>query len=294
MRPLVGHGRVTERGGAVSAPAARRWAGGAVTFDRRSWVCDHAPLDWTSPSHLIVLTEAGGTGATEVRVDGGGPYAGRDAPGALSFVPAGVRRRGSYRRADLSYAALWIDPALGESLAGCAGLKAPQAFVNGEDPVIAALLTGLRDAVGDGGDPGAAYIEHMTALILLRLSALGGAPAPTDAGGGLSRRALARIVDHVEDHLDEDIALVDLAGLLDMPVDRFARRFRAAMGVAPYAYVLERRVRRAERLLGERRRSLAEIALACGFSSQSHFATAFRERTGRTPGAYRAEIAARS
>ncbi|WP_020186477.1 AraC family transcriptional regulator [Methylopila sp. 73B] len=105
---------------------------------------------------------------------------------------------------------------------------------------------------------------------------------------------MARVVDHVEDHLGEDIALADLAGLLDMPVDRFARRFRAAMGVAPYAYVLERRVRRAERLLGERRGSLAEIALACGFSSQSHFATAFRERTGRTPGAYRAEIAARS
>lgn len=294
MRPLLGEGRMTERGGAVSPPVVRSWADGAVTFDRRDWVCDDATIDWVAPSHLLVLTEAGGTGATEVRTEGGGPYAGRDAPGALSFVPAGARRRGSYRRADLSYAALWVDPSMTETLVGCAGLSTPRAFVNGEDPVIATLLASLRDAVGADSDPGTAYVEHMTALILLRLAALGGAGPTPDAGGALSRRAVARIVDHVEDHLAADISLAELAALLDMPVHRFARRFRAAMGLAPYAFVLERRIRRAERLLASSGRSLAEIALACGFSSQSHFATAFRERTGRTPSAFRASIASES
>ena len=81
-----------------------------------------------------------------------------------------------------------------------------------------------------------------------------------------------------------------LAALLDMPIDRFARRFKATTGLAPYAYVIARRVRRAEVLLQTTDRDIATIALALGFSSQSHFTTAFRQATGGTPAAYRAQF----
>lgn len=294
MRPLIGNGEVTEVGGAPSPPSARLWADGAVAFDRRDWTCEEATLDWTSPAHLLVLTERGGTGATEIRIDGGRRYVGRDAPGALSFVPAGVRRRGVYRVADMSYSALWIDPDMAKSLSVAPDFATPDTVVNGMDPVISALLTALGDAVAEGKDPGGTYVEHMAALILMRLTTLGGAAPAGDSAAALSRRALGRVVDHVEESLGRDISLSALAALVEMPVDRFARRFRAAMGMAPYAYVLERRVRRAERLLAETERPLASVALACGFSSQSHFTTAFRERTGLTPAAYRGHIAQES
>ncbi|MFD1702017.1 helix-turn-helix domain-containing protein [Methylopila henanensis] len=287
MRPLVGQGRIRERGGAVSPPASITWGGGEVTFDSRRWTCDDAEIEWTSPHHLIVLTEAGGTATTEVRVDGGRAYDGRDAPGALSFIPAGASRYGAYRRADMSYAAIWIAPETMDRLAG-RPFRAPAPFVNGEDPVVAALLRGLRDDAAAGLAPSAAYAEHAVALMAMRLASREGArPAPREAPGGLSRRELARIADHVDAHLAEDVSLADLAALARMPVDRFARRFRAATGLAPYAYVLERRVRAAERMLAASELSIAEIAFALGFSSQSHFTTVFRRRNGATPQAWR-------
>jgi AraC family transcriptional regulator len=290
MRPLVGEGRIVERGGTVTAPAVASWGDGAVTFDHRSWTCDDAEISWTAPQHLIVFTEAGGTATTEVRVDGRRAYDGRDAPGALTFIPACAHRSGAYRRADLSYAALWIDPAIGDGLPGCGSLSTPAAFVNGEDGVVTALMRGLRDEASAGRAPGAAYVEHMTALVLMRLAAIDGVAPRPDVAGALAGPALARVTDYVEANLASDISLAALAHVAALPVDRFARRFKAATGLAPYAYVLERRVRAAERLLARLDASIVDVALALGFSSQSHFTAVFRQRTGRTPKAYRRQI----
>ena len=62
----------------------------------------------------------------------------------------------------------------------------------------------------------------------------------------------------------------------------FARQFKASVGATTHSFVLSRRLRRAEILLGGDT-ALSEIALAVGFASQSPFTEAFRRRTGRTP-----------
>jgi AraC family transcriptional regulator len=95
------------------------------------------------------------------------------------------------------------------------------------------------------------------------------------------------VLDYIDTHLDVDIALSDLAGLLALPIDTFARQFRATTGTAPYAYVIKRRVEQASSLLRETDMQISEIALALGFSSQSHFTTTFRRVMGTTPQAYR-------
>ena len=73
-----------------------------------------------------------------------------------------------------------------------------------------------------------------------------------------------------------------------MGPDVFARHFKARVGMPPYRYVTERRIRRAEICLTEEDRSIADIALAVGFSSQSHFTTQFTKFLNMTPAAYRA------
>jgi AraC family transcriptional regulator len=73
-----------------------------------------------------------------------------------------------------------------------------------------------------------------------------------------------------------------------MGPDVFARHFKARVGMPPYRYVTERRVRRAEIFLTEDDRSIVDIALAVGFSSQSHFTTQFTKFSNLTPAAYRA------
>lgn len=299
LRPLLGAGRIRDRGAQADPFHATSWLDGGLTFEHRWLACREAELSWTAPHHLLVLTEDGGTARTQVRVGGRRAYEGRDEPGALSFIPATADRHCAYRNVELVYSALWIDPALQLRLPGCDGAAAPPAVVNGSDPVIAALLRSLRDETAAGYRLDTAYLEHLAAVTLLRLARLDGPAATADAprparGPALGGRALARVQDYIEANIGSDIALSDLAALLGMPVDSFARRFRAATGLAPYAYVIERRVRHAETLLRTTDREIAAIAIALGFSSQSHLTTTFRRVLGTTPRAYRAHFLPRT
>ncbi|MNL85512.1 Exoenzyme S synthesis regulatory protein ExsA [compost metagenome] len=72
-----------------------------------------------------------------------------------------------------------------------------------------------------------------------------------------------------------------------MSTYHFARRFQETVGMSPHSYVLGRRIERAGALLRRRDVPLVDIALACGFSSQSHLTTVFRRCLGLTPGEYR-------
>lgn len=103
----------------------------------------------------------------------------------------------------------------------------------------------------------------------------------------LPSRAVALVADYVEAHIDDDLDLAALAGVASMSVYHFAHFFKETVGVSPHAYVLSRRVRRAQALLDRGAESLAHVAIHCGFSSQAHLTTAFRTHLGVTPGAYR-------
>ena len=105
--------------------------------------------------------------------------------------------------------------------------------------------------------------------------------------GGLSPRALRRVRDYVEVHLDETISLDVLAGIAGLSMYHFARAFKQSEGVTPHEYIVHRRVRHGLELLADTDLPLSEIALALGFSDQSHFARRFREHVGVTPSSYR-------
>jgi len=55
----------------------------------------------------------------------------------------------------------------------------------------------------------------------------------------------------------------------------------------PHRYQIHRRIEQAKMLLADQHRSVTEVAMACGFSAPSNFATAFRKTTGLTPRDYR-------
>jgi AraC family transcriptional regulator len=64
--------------------------------------------------------------------------------------------------------------------------------------------------------------------------------------------------------------------------------FKGAIGTSPYQYLLQQRIERAKLLLKQKERSIVDIALECGFNSHSHLSKQFRQLTGMTPKAYRA------
>jgi transcriptional regulator GlxA family with amidase domain len=73
-------------------------------------------------------------------------------------------------------------------------------------------------------------------------------------------------------------------------VSQFARAFRRSLGAHPHRWLLQQRIEHAKGLLREGRASLAEIAGATGFSSQSLFTRSFSGRTGLTPGRWRQSV----
>lgn len=97
-------------------------------------------------------------------------------------------------------------------------------------------------------------------------------------------------VEFADASLGSGLDIDTWAAAVGLPTHEFARRFRTRAGSPPYAWFLDRRVHRAGQLLLRSRDSLADIALASGFNSQSHFTDAFRRRTGVPPGRWRAEF----
>jgi len=105
--------------------------------------------------------------------------------------------------------------------------------------------------------------------------------------GGLAAHQRRQLVDYIEQQLAEPISLGQLAGLCALSEYHFARMFRTSFGLPPHQYVLTRRLAQAQALLRSGSMPLGEIALACGFSSASHFTNRFRQAMGATPGEYR-------
>ncbi|QPC41882.1 helix-turn-helix transcriptional regulator [Kaustia mangrovi] len=103
------------------------------------------------------------------------------------------------------------------------------------------------------------------------------------ARGGLAPAVRRRVEEFVEAHLDRPLAIRDLASIAGLSPYHFARMFKQSTGESPHHYVLRRRVERAKTLIATGGLSLSEIALCCGFSSQSHFTARFRQIAGVTP-----------
>jgi AraC-like DNA-binding protein len=113
-------------------------------------------------------------------------------------------------------------------------------------------------------------------------------PTPADrARGGLPPRTMRRIDEFIEVHISENIELSMLATIAQLSTYHFAREFKRWTGVTPHKYLVRKRVERAKDMLARTNYSLTEVALAAGFSDQSHLARHFRQVVGSTPRQFR-------
>lgn len=102
--------------------------------------------------------------------------------------------------------------------------------------------------------------------------------------------AIVRAVhDELCDHLDTRITIEELAHKHLINPTTLKSAFRAAYGNSIAAHRREHRMARGAQLLRETDKSIAEIARAVGYESQSRFSAAFRAQYGTLPTQYRAE-----
>jgi AraC family transcriptional regulator len=106
--------------------------------------------------------------------------------------------------------------------------------------------------------------------------------------GSLPSCRLRRVTEYVQQNLDKDLTLAELAGVVFMSPFHFARLFKCSTGVPPHRFVVRQRITRARACLATEGQSIAQISRMVGYRTPSHFTTVFRRTLGVTPGAYRA------
>ncbi|WFU11178.1 AraC family transcriptional regulator [Rhizobium sp. CB3090] len=100
------------------------------------------------------------------------------------------------------------------------------------------------------------------------------------------RSAVARARDYLVENFDSDVGLEELAKVAGLSRAHLIRAFRREYHITPHAFLTDRRVIVARRLLREGRMP-ADVAMECGFADQAHFTRHFKSRTGVTPGQFR-------
>ena len=94
---------------------------------------------------------------------------------------------------------------------------------------------------------------------------------------------LSRIDAYLEACCEQTITLEALAGLANLSVFHFARRFKLTTGLSPYQYVISWKIKRARQLLRVGDKPIADISDELGFASPTHFSAAFKRAVGQSP-----------
>ena len=155
-----------------------------------------------------------------------------------------------------------------------------------DDPAMAAIVRGAVLPL-DWTEPGEHSALDAACHVLVHRLLRQYVDRDGAVGGGLSPATRARIGDLIEAHLGETLTLDRMAEEARLSTFHFAKMFRVSFGLPPHRYIGARRIERAKLLLRLKELALANIALSCGFSSQSHFTRAFKSATSMTPGEWR-------
>jgi len=100
---------------------------------------------------------------------------------------------------------------------------------------------------------------------------------------GTLQPKLTEAVTLMEANIEEPLSTDEIAQLAGISRRQLERLFKQYLGSLPSRYYLELRLKRARQLLRDTNYSIVQVGLMCGFSSGSHFSTAFGALFGNTP-----------
>ena len=130
-------------------------------------------------------------------------------------------------------------------------------------------------------------LKQATDTILISMLYHSGMTKPVKTlTGGLSPRVITMIREFIHAHFHRQIYLSELANMAQLSEYHFCRMFKESFAHTPQEYLTYTRIEQVKHLLGHSSHSLTEIALACGFSNQSHMGRYFKKQLGITPKAF--------
>src|SRR5215469_400543 len=108
--------------------------------------------------------------------------------------------------------------------------------------------------------------------------------------GGLAPARLRTVKELVHAKLEDDLTLSELAESVGLSTAHFSEMFHRSTGETPHQFVLRSRIERAKEMLRAPETRILDVALACGFKTQQHFARVFRWNSGFSPTEYRRQV----
>lgn len=181
-----------------------------------------------------------------------------------------------------------------------------QAFSRRAEALAVSLLAEMKEKRPGYGSLAIGYVQQLCGLIERETAEPreGAAAAPGEAAAAQPRApetrpvsdALERMqpaIDYIHEKANYEVRLEDAAKVVSLSPCYFSRVFKGAVGMGFSAFVNEVRIERSERLMAHTTKTLADIALECGFDNLRTFNRAFRANRGKTPSEEREAIRAR-
>ncbi len=202
-------------------------------------------------------------------------------PSTLMFLPAGVAHTESHNSMVRSFL-IELEPSRFEIANQERSLTSPLSIQKSE---IVELIAQLHLEFSQP-DAWSALVIEALAIELLAITAR-----------HVQRRKTAelpkwvmQIKNRLHDEFLSPISLEQLAREVGRNPSHVARVFRLHFGMSIGQHVRQLRIEYAKNLLRDKRNSIADIALQCGFADQAHFSRCFQKVTGMTPSAFRREV----
>ncbi|MDX2213128.1 MAG: AraC family transcriptional regulator [Oculatellaceae cyanobacterium bins.114] len=212
--------------------------------------------------------------------------------GEMLLIPAGVQYASLWHEAG-EFSLLGFSPKFFEQVAyESMRMKRIELLphIGISDPLVQQIGLALKVDVEANHPAGRIFGESLaTGLVihLLRQYSAWHAQSEPAHKGQLSEHQLQKVFDYIQERLDQDVALSEIAGVLNLSQYHFCRLFKQSIGVAPHQYLTCCRIDRAKQLLLTTQQTITEIAFAVGFSNHSSFTRLFRRSVGMTPKEFR-------
>ncbi len=190
-----------------------------------------------------------------------------------------------------SYRMLYVDAQwMHQSFLPFDAQAAPQQLAlarhHSDDPSIFQTLTELLDHLAGTPDP-----LQVDEKLLLFLEQHVLVPRGTEPEISVNPQGVARARELLHAHVEQPLALAELAMASGLDGFTLIRKFKQAYGQTPHAYQIDLRLNRAKQLL-KQGATLADVAHQLGFADQAHFQRQFKQRHATTPKNYQGDLRA--
>ncbi len=251
----------------------------------------HGETDEMSDTLCIGLVKA--PISTHMKIDmGHGWVSGRISKPGLSFQPSHSNVAfdidGRHDVTVVSFSEYLVASIFGDDAPPLSNLDVLTRDVTFSDAELEDSIAALWRTVTQGGPMQALRADALFQIILVRLFQCADELRPGNAHM-LSDAVLSRVVSLMHARMADGVTIGELAAEADLSPWQLTRSFEATTGRSVDAFLAEKRLSHAKRMLADTDVPIPVVVRACGFSSEQYLAATFAQRLGVSPERYRQE-----